>query len=1007
MPRTSPPEPVERTSSPSGPKTPLRTSAGVQTDGAWLPSTESMLDGSPVEQQVVRESIKARLFPTLISGGSGTGESDALGVPRIGRFAILRKLGQGGMGVVFLAYDDDLDRKVALKLLRRARDPHRSRARLTREAQALARLSHPNVVGIHEIGEHDGQIYIAMEYVRGKTLRQWIDAQRRPWREVLAVLLQAGRGLEAAHAAGLVHRDFKPDNVLVGDDGRVRVVDFGLVRADERSTLEPVHESSLEASLSSSADRPLTRPLTQTGATLGTPVYMPLEQHLGGPADTLGDQYSFCCTAWEALLGSRPFVGETHAQLLAALREHTLTEPPALPRAAQIPRALRADLERGLAGDPRQRWPNLSELLGRLEAALSPRRRAPAAMLGASVIAATLALGLAAASTEDQAPPQCELGPELLAGTWDDDVETRMHESFARTQLRYAGQAERVVRARLDAWAAEWLAVQRRACVATRIDALASEQLLDQRSACLGDQRAEVEGLTAILRTADARVVERSGALLDRLPDPHACERTSVIDPLDPRSLSHEPDARAALLITREQLGRVRALRDAERGQDAATLARAIRASTTDEALVREVEAELGLIELLLGREPGGRGETVERLRKLAAQAELAGDERLAAGLRVELATLAADSLASPTFERWLLEDARTALARIGADERRVAWLEFAEARVTQHDGELERARSSYAELIARADARGWPELATLASLQLAMVLDSLGDPTSEAGYVDARERTVRLFGEAHPQVADVDLAHAQHALERGELEQAAALLERAEPILLASLGQASLARARIELTRAHLAAQEGRWDAALALVESALAVHVAELGRDHEETARLHDLRATLRFFVGDLDGALADYEHARRVFERRFEPGHEALVVLWANLGDTLLALGRRLEAKQAFDESLAQLDMQLGRSHPLAAVALAGRGEIELAEGHPDAAIGDLEAALSLLDGHDGDAAERAATQLSLAQALTAVGREGERARELRASAKATFVALGLPEPSSESR
>jgi tetratricopeptide (TPR) repeat protein len=192
-----------------------------------------------------------------------------------------------------------------------------------------------------------------------------------------------------------------------------------------------------------------------------------------------------------------------------------------------------------------------------------------------------------------------------------------------------------------------------------------------------------------------------------------------------------------------------------------------------------------------------------------------------------------------------------------------------------------------------------------------------------------------------------------------------------------------------------------------LALVESALAVHVAELGRDHEETARLHDLRATLRFFVGDLDGALADYEHARRVFERRFEPGHEALVVLWANLGDTLLALGRRPEAKQAFDESLAQLDMQLGRSHPLAAVALAGRGEIELAEGHPDAAIGDLEAALSLLDGHDGDAAERAATQLSLARALTAVGREGERARELRASAKATFVALGLPEPSSESR
>jgi tetratricopeptide (TPR) repeat protein len=139
--------------------------------------------------------------------------------------------------------------------------------------------------------------------------------------------------------------------------------------------------------------------------------------------------------------------------------------------------------------------------------------------------------------------------------------------------------------------------------------------------------------------------------------------------------------------------------------------------------------------------------------------------------------------------------------------------------------------------------------------------------------------------------------------------------------------------------------------------------------------------------------------------VFERRFEPGHETLVVLWANLGDTLLALGRLREAERAFEESLAQLDQAavgLGRTHPLAAVALAGRGEIALAEGRPDAAIGDLEAALALLDGHDGDAAERAATQLSLARALTAAAREPERAQTLRDSAGATFAALGLPEP-----
>jgi tRNA A-37 threonylcarbamoyl transferase component Bud32 len=1006
MPRASMPEPVEQTSSLRGPSGPRSSSADASTDGAWMPSTESMLDGSAVEHRVVRDSIKARLFPSLTSSGSGSGDSEALAIPRIGRFAILRKLGQGGMGVVFLAYDEHLDRKLALKLLQRARDPYRSRARLTREAQALARLSHPNVVGIHEIGEHDGQIYIAMEYVRGRTLRRWLDTQPRPWREVVAVLLQAGRGLEAAHAAGLVHRDFKPDNVLVGDDGRVRVVDFGLVRADELSTQESAHESSLEASLSSSADRPLTHALTQTGAILGTPIYMPLEQHLGGGADALGDQYSFCFTAWEALHGRRPFSGDTQTQLIEALRANAIVEPGSdWPRAAQIPRSLRADLERGLDADPRKRWSSLGELLDRLEAALASRRRAPTAMLAAGVIAATFALGLAAASTDEDArtQPQCELGLELLAGTWDADAATRVHDSFTATGLPYADEAEQVVRSRLDAWAAEWVFVQRRACVATRVDKLASEQLLDRRSACLGDRRAEVAGLVAVLRTADARVVERSGVLLDRLPDPYACEHSTVLGLTGSAAPAEAPEnARAALLAAREQLGQVRALRTAGRGDDAATLARAIWASTTDAPFMREIEAELGFIELESGRESDGWGKTVERLRELAGEADLAGDTRVAADLRVELASRAADNLASPQFERWLLEDARVALGRIGGDERREAWLDFAEARIAQHGGELERARTSCTELIQRADARGWPDIGADASMQLAIVNDLLGEPTSAARYLDARSRSLALFGEAHPRVAHVDLAHAQHALVHGQLEQAALLLDRAEPILLANHGEASLPHAQVESARAHLAAQEGRWDAALALVESALAIHVAELGRDHEETARLYDLRATLRFFVGDLEGALDDYEHARRVFERRFDPGHETLVVLWANLGDTLLALDRRREAERAFEESLAQIDIHMGRSHPLAAVALAGRGEIALAEGRPDAAISDLEAALALLDRHEGDAAERAATQLSLARALTASGREPERAQTLRDSARTTFAALGLPEP-----
>ncbi len=997
------PERGERTSSSGiaggggGPRAGDTPTASAPNDSAWMPSTES-LEGPPMEARVVRESIKARLFPGLTSASAS--DSDVLTIPRVGRFAILRKLGQGGMGVVFLAYDEQLDRKVALKLLRRARDPQRSRARLTREAQALARLSHPNVVGIHEIGEHDGQVYIAMEYVRGQTLRRWLEASPRTWREVLAVLLQAGRGLEAAHAAGLVHRDFKPDNVLVGDDGRVRVVDFGLVRVDEHATIESIQDSSLEASLSLSGERALGRSLTLSGSVLGTPMYMPLEQQQGGTADALGDQYSFCFTAWETLHGQRPFAGDTHSQLVAAQQAMQLREPPSRPRALTPPRSLRLDLERGLDCDPARRWPNLSVLLARLEAALAPRRRTTTAMLGVGVIGATLALGLAAAWTEAREQPLCEIGPELLAGSWDADAAADVQRSFAATKLPYATSAEHLVRAKLDAWSSEWLDVQRRACVATRVDKVASEQLLDRHRVCLSELQAEFDGVVAILRTADARVVERSAVLIDRLPDPHACERAAVLDSIAAgRSAGSDP----ALLAAREQLGRARALRLAGRADEAAARGRSVQTSTTDPALLREAEAELGLVELAFGREPGVRARTVDRLRALAGEAERAGDAWFGAQLRTTLAEVAADKLESPKFERWLLDDARVALGRVDADEHRLAWLSFAEARVAQHDGALELAITRYTELLEQADARGWSNLASAVSLQLAFAHDSRGElDRASAGYADARTRALAVFGEGHPHLADVDLALAQHELALGRTEQAGALLDRAEAILITAPGP-TLARAKVEAARAHLAAQEGRWDAALALVESALTISTRELGRDHEETARLHELRATLRFFVGDLAGALGDYEHARRVFERRFDPGHETLVLVWANLGDTLLALGHRQEAQRAFEESLAHLDLELGRTHPLTAVSLAGLGEIALAEGRPDAAIPNLEAALALLDGHDGDAAERAATQLSLSRALIAADRDPERARTLADQARSTLSALGLPEPS----
>ena len=206
---------------------------------------------------------------------------------RIGRYLVLEELGAGGMGVVYAAYDPELDRKVAIKLMYAESDRGRARrnhAMLMREAQALAKLSHPNIVAIHDVGEYAGQVFVAMEFVAGRTVRAWREEAARDWQAVVDVFVQAGRGLMAAHAVGLIHRDVKPDNLLIGDDGRVRVADFGVARHD--ATLD------LEASTLISGARTLAT-VAGRGARIGTPAYMAPEQHDNEGVGPHSDQFSF------------------------------------------------------------------------------------------------------------------------------------------------------------------------------------------------------------------------------------------------------------------------------------------------------------------------------------------------------------------------------------------------------------------------------------------------------------------------------------------------------------------------------------------------------------------------------------------------------------------------------------------------------------------------------------------------------------------------------------------
>ncbi|MCA9693719.1 MAG: serine/threonine protein kinase, partial [Myxococcales bacterium] len=308
----------------------------------------------------------------------------------IGRYVVLDLVGAGGMGVVYAGYDPELDRKVALKLLRApppsaAASPSASgsRRRLVREAQALAKLAHPNVVAIHDVGEHDGSVWLAMEFVAGVTLAAWLRARPRSWPEVLEVLIPAGRGLAAAHEAQLLHRDFKPENIMVGDDGRVRVMDLGLARVtgDEPRAPPPAQDVALDGV----AEALLPTLLTHGGALIGTPAYMAPEQLQGREVDVRADVFAFCVTLWEALHGVRPFAGETLAALTARVLAGEVSPPPS-GRAA--PAWLRRVCLRGLALEPGRRWSSMAAALAALDRG---RRRARATRWIASIAALALA----------------------------------------------------------------------------------------------------------------------------------------------------------------------------------------------------------------------------------------------------------------------------------------------------------------------------------------------------------------------------------------------------------------------------------------------------------------------------------------------------------------------------------------------------------------------------------------------------------------------------------------
>ncbi|HEX3904293.1 MAG TPA: serine/threonine-protein kinase, partial [Polyangia bacterium] len=479
----------------------------------------------------------------------------------IGRYVVLGLVGRGGMGEVYAAYDPELDRKVAVKLLRvkagNGVSLTEGRQRTLREAQAIARLSHPNVVVAYDVGTFEDKVFIAMEFVEGNTVTFWVEQQPRTWREVLRVFVAAGRGLIAAHEKGLVHRDFKPDNVMVGRDGQVRVMDFGLARqmdkpgfrerrpraagsASSRGDIEVgtgtlpldqgtlvLHQGQGESSdMQSSVSGLFDARLTRTGAMMGTPAYMAPEQFFGKETDARTDQFSFCVSLYEALYGERPFPGKKLTELTANVVQGTVRDAPA---GTKVPFWVRRILLRGLRSAPAERFPSMAEMLEALEKDPRATRRKWAVWAAVALLPVAVGVGVRQSVVDRRA--LCDGAPERLAGIWDlhppDQPESprqsQIHAAFMRTGKSYAADVYETVTRALTGYAQSWASMYKQTCEATQVRHEQSPEVLDLRMSCLQERLNGFRALTDVFADATGEVVENAVSATNALSTLDRC----------------------------------------------------------------------------------------------------------------------------------------------------------------------------------------------------------------------------------------------------------------------------------------------------------------------------------------------------------------------------------------------------------------------------------------------------------------------------------------------------
>jgi eukaryotic-like serine/threonine-protein kinase len=944
-------------------------------------------DTSDFEARRLRASLRAKLF-----GGRETVQTS------LGRFVVLELVGAGGMGTVYAAYDPDLDRKVALKLLA-STTSETAHARLLREAQAMARVTHPNVVTVHEVGTFEGQVFIAMEFVRGMTFREWCDRNApgcaQHFHCMVDLAVQAILGLVAAHEAGLVHRDVKPSNMLVGEDGRLRMADFGLARTEGPSphptqTTEQALPSDADATLDATTDvdnrersrdtdsearsSRLSDPMTRTGEVVGTPAYMAPEQ-FEGRVDPRSDQFSLCATLWEATYGERPFPETALAARLASMRSS-----PCPPAGADEPPAWWLQvLRRGLAFEPDDRYPSMAALLDAVETHRRPRRRHG---VGWFFLAAACVLGAVWVLRPEASVSPCHLPDDVLEPAWGVERRAKLDATLAaadkpETAREYGILMHDVIDRFTDRWQEEVKSTCKDLVVSGEL--VEGTPVLDQpdaRMQCHRETRAQMDVLIDTMLVEAESSPGRAVDLVYALPNPGRCDDRDALAQLD----TDERRSRGLALARAAALANARRLDLAE-----AEVRPALEASEQegDHLLVGRARTITSMILLQ-------RGEFEHSLTE--AHAALGAAERsghaalmLEAWLRVFYATLRLARLEEASF---YVERARSHAEVFGTAQRhRIA---HAEGALAQAQGRYVEAASKLRETVELNEALHGSNHPAVANAlgDLSKVLDLAGDPRAA---VEIARRALAInreaYGEHDVRTGETLLALALQVSEQGDRRAAAELFGEAKAVLSSSREVTPARRYFPWVKYAESIAGLGRVD------EAQRELRAIEAAAESANEQLFVDLARQMRA------GILLDHGQTREAAElyEALLPGQGGvggpinLTAIQINLAVAWARLGRHEEAHTLAEGAEAALRELVEPGSGRLVASLGFIGEVHRHTGRLDTARRTYEECLAGYANSDGDNVEAARARLGYALTLHALGEieralaEAERTRD----------------------